>query len=120
MGIVDYTSRIAADVIKTSYAHNANESKLYAGLVWGLVLIGIIVLLVGIDQPIVLLVISAVTGGFMMFMYSGLLILINRKLLPGPIKIRGVRVAVLVWSIALFGTLSVLTFRAQFERLFGG
>ena len=48
------------------------------------------------------------------------LILINRKLLPEPIKIRGVRVAVLVWSIALFGTLSVLTFRAQFERLFGG
>jgi hypothetical protein len=55
-----------------------------------------------------------------MFMYSGLLILINRKLLPGPIKIRGVRVAVLIWSILLFGTLSVLTFRAQLERLFGG
>jgi hypothetical protein len=120
MGIVDYTSRLAADVIKTSYAHNANESKIYAGLVWGLVLIGIIVLLIGIDQPIVLLVISAVTGGFMMFMYSGLLILINRKLLPEPIKIRGVRVAVLIWSIVLFGTLSVLTFRAQLERLFGG
>jgi uncharacterized membrane-anchored protein len=120
MGIVDYTSRLAADVIKTSYAHNANESKVYAGLVWGLVLIGIIVLLIGVDQPILLLVISAVTGGFMMFMYSGLLILINRKLLPGPIKIRGVRVAVLIWSILLFGTLSVLTFRAQLERLFGG
>src|SRR5215211_1931424 len=120
MGIVDYTSRLAADVIKTSYAHNANESKIYAGLVWGLVLIGITVLLVGIDQLIVLLVISAVTGGFMMFMYSGLLILINRKLLPEPIKIRGVRVAVLIWSIVLFGTLSALTFRAQLERLFGG
>ena len=38
LGIVDYTSRLAADVIKTSYAHNANESKVYAGLVWGLVL----------------------------------------------------------------------------------
>ena len=35
-----------------------------------------------------------------------------------PIKIRGVRVAVLIWSILLFGTLSVLTFRAQLERLF--
>jgi hypothetical protein len=45
---------------------------------------------------------------------------INRKLLPAPIKIRGARVAVLIWSIALFGTLSVLTFRAQLERLFGG
>ena len=54
-------------------------------------LIGILVLLLGFDQPIVLLVISAVTGGFMMFMYSGLLILINRKMLPGPIQIRGVR-----------------------------
>jgi hypothetical protein len=27
---------------------------------------------------------------------------------------------VLIWSILLFGTLSVLTFRAQLERLFGG
>ena len=27
MGIVDYTSRLAADVLKTSYAHNANESS---------------------------------------------------------------------------------------------
>jgi hypothetical protein len=36
-----------------------------------------------------------------------------------PIKIHGVRVAVLIWSILLFGTLSVLTFRAQLERLFG-
>ena len=37
LGIVDYTSRLAADVLKTSYARNANESKMYAGLVWGLV-----------------------------------------------------------------------------------
>ena len=37
MGIVDYTSRLAADVIKTSYARDANESRIYAGLVWGLV-----------------------------------------------------------------------------------
>jgi hypothetical protein len=120
LGIVDYTSRLAADVIKTNYAHKANESKVYAGLVWGLVLIGIIVLLAGFDQPILLLVISAVTGGFMMFIYSGLLILINRKSLPKPIKITGVRLGVLIWAILLFGTLSVLTFQAQLERLFGG
>lgn len=120
LGIVDYTSRLAADVIKNSYAHNANESKVYAGLVWGLVLIGVLVVLAGFDQPIVLLVISAVVGGFMMFVYSGLLILINRKSLPGAIKIRGVRLAALIWAILLFGTLSVLTFQAQLERLFGG
>ena len=63
---------------------------MYAGLVWGLVVIGIVVLLAGFSQPIVLLVISAVVGGFMMFIYSGLLILINRKILPAPIRVRGV------------------------------
>jgi hypothetical protein len=119
LGIVDYTSRLAADVLKTSYVRQANESKMYASLVWGLVAIGIGVLLAGFTQPIVLLVISAVVGGFMMFLYSGLLILINRRILPRPIRIRGVRLGALVWSILLFGTLSALTFRAQLGTLFG-
>lgn len=119
LGIVDYTSRLAADVIKTSYARNASESKIYAGLVWGLVLIGIAVLLAGFSQPIVLLVISAVVGGFMMFLYSGLLILINRKILPGPIRVRGLRLVALIWSVALFGVLSVLTFQDRIGALFG-
>jgi hypothetical protein len=119
LGIVDYTSRLAADVIKTSYAREANESKIYAGLVWGLTAVGIVVLLLGFDQPIVLLVIAAVVGGFMMFIYSGLLILINRRSLPAPIRVRGFRLAMLVWAIGLFGILSVLTFRAQLETLFG-
>jgi len=118
LGIVDYTSRLAADVIKTSYARQANESKIYAGLVWGLVTIGIVVLLAGLDQPIVLLVISAVVGGFMMFLYSGLLILINRKILPEPIRVRGFRLGVLGWSILLFGTLSIITFITQIQTVF--
>jgi hypothetical protein len=120
LGIVDYTSRLAADVLKTSYLRNANESKMYAVLVWGPSVIGIVVLLVLDAQPILLLVISAVVGGFMMFIYSGLLILINRRTLPSPIRIRGFRLIMLVWAIVLFGTLSVLTFRAQILNLLGG
>jgi hypothetical protein len=118
LGIVDYTSRLAADVIKTSYAREANESKVYAGLVWGLVLIGMVVLLAGFSQPIVLLVISAVVGGFMMFLYSALLILINRRILPAPIRVRGVRLGALIWSFLLFGVLSALTFADRIGELF--
>jgi hypothetical protein len=55
-----------------------------------------------------------------MFIYSGLLILINRKSLPKPIKVSGFRLAALIWAIALFGTLSVLTFQDQIGKLFGG
>ena len=89
-------------------------------MVWGLIVIGIIVLLAGFDQPIVLLVIAAVVGGFMMFIYSGLLILINRRILPEPIRVRGFRLAALIWAILLFGTLSVLTFQDQIGKLLGG
>ena len=117
LGIVDYTSRLAADVIKTSYKRDGNESKIYAILVWGLIVVGIVVLLAGFDQPIVLLVISAVVGGFMMFIYSGLLILINRRSLPEPIRVRGVRLGALIWAILLFGTLSVLTFQDQIPKI---
>ena len=84
-------------------------------------MIGIVVLLAGFSQPIVLLVISACVGGLMMFIYSGLLILINRKVLPaadpGPRVAPGRR-----WSgrSLLFGTLSVLTFGDQIGKLFGG
>jgi hypothetical protein len=119
LGIVDYTSRLVADVLKTSYARNANESKLYFGLVWALVLIGCAVLLIGFDQPLVLIVISACVGGLMMFIYSGLLILVNRKSLPEALRVRGVRLGVLVWSIVLFGTLSVLTIHQQYKDVIG-
>ncbi len=119
LGIVDYTCRMVADVIKTSYAREANESKLYFGLVWAIVLIGIVELLIGIDQPLVLIVISACVGGVMMFMYSGLLILTNRKILSGELRINGLRTAAMVWAIALFGTLSVLVIIQQYRDVTG-
>ncbi len=121
MGITDYTSRLAADVLKSTYFRSAaiSESRLYCRLVWGLVAIGCGVLLIGMDQPIVLLVISASVGGTMMFLYSALLIKLNRQRLPAPIRIRGFRVAALVWATALFGTLAALTIWQQLNRLIG-
>jgi hypothetical protein len=65
-------------------------------------------------------VISAVVGGMMMFIYSGLLILVNRKVLSGELRIRGVRLGMMVWSVGLFGTLSVLVAIAQYRDVFGG
>lgn len=119
LGIVDYTSRLAADVLKTMYFPEASESKMYAGLVWGLVVIGIAVIAAGFSQPIVLAVIAACTGGTMMFIYSGLLIAINRKMLPKQIRIGGFRLAALIWSILLFGVLAVLTLWQQIGNLLG-
>jgi hypothetical protein len=117
MGIVDYTSRLAADVLKTSYLRRTSENRIYFALVWGLVALGTLILLAGFDQPLPLLVISACVGGLMMFIYAGLLLLVNRRYLPGPIRPRGYRVAALVWAVALFGVFSALTVWQQGERL---
>ena len=120
MGITDYTSRLAADVIKSAYLRDSTitESRLYFWLVWGLVALGSCIIAVGLNQPMVLLVISASVGGTMMFLYSGLLILLNRTQVPAPIRIEGSRIAALIWAVLFFGVLSGLTLWQQFQRLF--
>jgi hypothetical protein len=119
MGIVDYTSRIGADVLKSTYLRGSrhSENRIYFALVWALVLCGCIVLLFGVRQPLVLLVISSVTSGVTMCIYSVLLILLNRRWLPAQICISRPRTAALVWSTLLFGFLAVLTFQQQIRNL---
>jgi hypothetical protein len=118
MGIIDYTSRLAADVVKSTYlrASAVTESQMYFWLVWGLVALGAGILGLGLAQPLVLLVISACVGGAMMFFYSFLLIVLNRRSLPAPIRISWSRTAVLVWSTAFFGVLAALTIAQQVRR----
>ncbi len=118
MGIIDYTSRLAADVLKTAYLPEASESRLYFRLVWGMVALGCVILLAGMSQPMTLLVISASTAGTMMFFYSFLLIVLNRRMLPAAIRIDSFRTAILIWSTLLFGALAAVTIRTQMQALF--
>jgi hypothetical protein len=119
MGIIDYTSRLAADILKTTYLPHTStsESRLYFWLVWGMVALGCGILLSGMSQPLTLLVISASTGGTMMFMYSMLLIALNRKMLPAAIRITPFRTATLIWSTLMFGFLAALTIYTQIQLL---
>ena len=121
MGIIDYTSRLAADVLKTAYLRESriSESRLYFRLVWGMVGVGATILLFGFDQPLVLLIISACTGALIMFLYSGLLIVLNRRALPAPLAVKSYRLAALFWSTVFFGGLSALTIWQQLQRLAG-
>ncbi len=119
LGIVNYTSRLSADVLRTSYLQGRSESVLYAGLVWGIVLMGVAILASGMDQPLVLLVIAGCVAAFMMFIYSGLLIVLNRRLLAPPLRPAGYRVGALVWAVGLFGILSAVTIVDQARKLIG-
>jgi hypothetical protein len=119
MGIIDYTSRLAADVLKSTYLKKSDvsENRLYFALVWGMVALGAAIIGSGLSQPLVLLVISACTGGVIMFVYSMLLIVLNRRALPKIIAPGGFRIGVLVWSTLFFGGLSALVLWQQVQRL---
>jgi hypothetical protein len=103
--------------VKTTYTPGVSESRIYFYLVWGMVGLGCMILLAGISQPITLLVISASTGGTIMFLYSFMLIALNRKMLPSAIRISPFRTATLVWSTLLFGSLAALTIYSQVQTL---
>lgn len=123
LGILDYTARLVADVVRVSYLGDSSrwtESRVYITVVWSMIVFGSVMLLSGVDQPLVLLVISASIGGFMMFIYSGLLIRLNRTVLPAAIRVTTGRTAVLVWAILLFGVLSAITIFSQLRDVFGG
>ncbi len=115
MGITDYTSRLTADILKSTYLRTSSvsESRLYFALVWVMVLVGCGIILAGLDQPLVLLVISACSAGAIMFVYSFLLIVLNRRALPGAIRLRSYRLAAMVWSIVLYGALAGMTIYQQ-------
>jgi hypothetical protein len=120
LGILDYVSRLVADVLRVGYLERSSrwtESRLYFACAWGMIAVGVGILLAGLDQRLVLVVIAASLSGVVMFIYSGLLIWINRRFLPGPSKIRGLRLAALIWAFGFFGVFSVILVKSEFADL---
>ena len=116
LALLDYIARLSADAIKTIHARESTkwtESKLYFCFVWTEIILGTCILLSGFDQPLTLLIIASSLNGVVMFIYSLLLIKLNRQALPEPLRLRGWRLG-LMWMIsAVFGTLSVALLISQ-------
>jgi hypothetical protein len=49
---------------------------------------------------------------------TGLLIALDRRFLPEPIKVRGIRLGALAWCFAFFGVFSIIYGVEQFKQLF--
>lgn len=109
LGVIDYISRIVADVIKTVYLPKSqrwSESRIYFIVAWSTIAAGSIILLSGVNQPLLLLTIAACLSGIVMFVYSILLIQLNRRGLPHAIRVKGLRLAMLVVATLFYGFFS--------------
>jgi hypothetical protein len=110
IGVMDYVSRLSASELKVSFfgaSEAITESRIYFTIAWVIAIGGSLILLAGLEQPLVLLIISASGGGVVMFLYSGMLLWMNTRVLPDAIKLSGWRY-VAMWIIFLvFAVLSL-------------
>jgi hypothetical protein len=103
IGIMDYVGRITGDSLKVTVLRNSefwSESKIYATVVWFMAIGGTALIWTGIE-PIVLLILSASGGFFVMAAYSTLLNFINRRYLPEWARLKGWRSPIMVF-VAVF------------------
>ena len=121
--VLDMVGRLTADVLKTTTLRDSqrwSESKLYFITVWSMIAFGSIILLSGVDQPLILLVISAALNGVVMAIYSILLLKLNRGVLPREIGLKGGRLVVIIWAVVFYGGFSVVLLYDQAKTLISG
>ena len=109
IGVIDYVSRLTADSLKVTFLREStfwSESKIYATVAWFIIVAGSIIMLTVSSQPLVLLIIASAGGGVVMFFYSGMLIWLNRRALPEPIKLKSWRFVIMWLIFIFFGALS--------------
>ncbi len=122
LGVIDFVSRVIADVIKTVYLRESqrwSESRVYFLVAWSTIAAGSAILLSGLNQPLLLLVIAACLNGMVMFVYSILLIQLNRRGLPPALRVGGLRLGMLVFATLFYGFFSGWLVIEQVRAYFG-
>lgn len=110
LGVLDMVGRVTADVLKVGPLRDSDtwsESRLYFVVVWAEIVLGSVILLSGLDQPLILLIIASSLNGLVMFVYSVLLIQLNRGTLPREIGLKGGRLVALGWAVLFYGGFSL-------------
>lgn len=110
IGIVDILGRLVAEIVKVNYLRRRarpTESELYLIIIWIVIVAGVVILMSGFEEPLALLVVAAALGGLIMFLYSGLLIWVNFRLLSRSIRMSRLRLALLVWAFGFYGYFSL-------------
>jgi hypothetical protein len=120
LGILDATSRISSDIIQTNTKIRFSKSVLYLFFLWFEIILGIIILTCGVREPVMLLKIAGSLNGFVMALYSILLLYSNSgRILGRSIAMRGFAFAGMCWAVGLYGYFSLALAKGILRSLFG-
>lgn len=86
-----------------------NLSKYFFFFLWLQIIAGIVIFTIGFTEPLTLVIISAVLNAFTMFIYSGLILSLNRSSLDNKLKPSAIRVGMVSLAFLFYGVFSVFT-----------
>ncbi|HUV71441.1 MAG TPA: Nramp family divalent metal transporter, partial [Clostridia bacterium] len=113
VAVLESTSRIISEnffLLLKNQKGKVNLSKGFYLALWGQIIFGILVLLLGFREPRFLLTLAAVINAFCMFVHLGLTYFLNRKSLPQVLRPAFFRQVVLLLAFIFLGVFSFLTF----------
>jgi hypothetical protein len=120
MGLLDIIGRLAADFLRRNYLAGSarwTEPRLYLTVVWAEIVLGSLILLAGFTQPLGLLIVSTCAASVVTLLYSILLVRLNTKDLPSPVRLRGWRLGGMLAAIGFYGFFAVAMVITQLQRL---
>ncbi len=112
LALLDAVSRVVTDIAHVMFLRESSRlslSGLYFLVLWGFIGFGVLVLAVGLNEPLWLLVLSAGLNAGVMFLYSGLLLWLNLRTFSGALRPGTLRVLALVAAVLFFGYFTLIT-----------
>ncbi|PIR53083.1 hypothetical protein COU76_03095 [Candidatus Peregrinibacteria bacterium CG10_big_fil_rev_8_21_14_0_10_49_10] len=108
--VLDSTSRIITEnLLLLTNKKSIRVSRVYYTVLWVQILFGITVFSLGFDQPLTLIVLGAIINAFSMFVYTGIILILNNKLLAKALRPRLWRNLVMTATFIFLGYFCVET-----------
>ena len=108
LSVMDATSRIMAENLviadRKKFPVEGMPKYFYAFL-WLQIVVGILILMFGFRQPLLLVTLGAVLNAWAMFVYTAMVLWLNRSRLSKEIRPGWLRVGMLVLALVVYGTL---------------
>lgn len=108
--VLDSTSRIITEnIVLLKPKKSSNVTKSYYIVLWGQIFFGIAVFLAGFDQPLTLIILGAMLNAFSMFVYTGILLWMNNRLLAPDLRPALWRNIVMICTFVFLGVFCFIT-----------
>ena len=116
LGVFDATSRIISEnvVLLSNKLEERKIPSVYYLVLWAQIIAGVTILMLGFNQPLQLITISAVLNAFTMFVHVGLTLWTNTTLLEKPVRPQLFRKLAMSFAFVFYGGFSIYTIVDKF------